>query len=140
MTVKYFRPWSRRRLLIYRIDKPIGMIEEDGINLSGGQWQKLALARAYFKKGQLLILDEPTASMDPRAESELYASFLKMMRSHTCIVVSHRLAIAKQCDQIIVLDKGQIVQKGSHDELLSERGLYQEMFHAQSQWYHEKDG
>ncbi len=122
------------------IDKPIGMIEEDGINLSGGQWQKLALARAYFKKGQLLILDEPTASMDPRAESELYASFLKMMRSHTCIVVSHRLAIAKQCDQIIVLDKGQIVQKGSHDELISERGLYQEMFHAQSQWYHEKDG
>ncbi|HBA51086.1 MAG TPA: hypothetical protein DCZ91_25455 [Lachnospiraceae bacterium] len=122
------------------IDKPLGMIEEDGINLSGGQWQKLALARAYFKKGQLLILDEPTASMDPKAESELYASFLKMMQSHTCIVVSHRLAIAKQCDQIIVLDKGQIVQKGSHDELLAEKGLYQEMFHAQSQWYREKDG
>ena len=88
----------------------------------------------------MLILDEPTASMDPKAESELYASFLKMMRSHTCIVVSHRLAIAKQCDQIIVLDKGKIVQKGSHDELLAERGLYQEMFHAQSQWYREKDG
>ncbi len=122
------------------IDKPVGIIEEDGISLSGGQWQKLALARAYFKKGQLLILDEPTASMDPKAESELYASFLKMMRSHTCIVVSHRLAIAKQCDQIIVLDKGKIVQKGSHDELLAERGLYQEMFHAQSQWYREKDG
>ncbi len=121
------------------IDKPVGIIEEDGINLSGGQWQKLALARAYFKKGQLLILDEPTASMDPKAESELYASFLKMMRRHTCIVVSHRLAIAKQCDQIIVLDKGQIVQKGSHDELFAESGLYRDMFCAQSQWYSEKD-
>ena len=121
------------------IDKPAGIIEDDGINLSVGQWQKLALARAYFKKGQFLILDEPTASMDPKAESELYASFLKMMRHHTCIVVSHRLAIAKQCDQIIVLDKGRIAQKSSHDELLAKSGLYQDMFHAQSQWYCEKD-
>lgn len=119
------------------VDKPVGMIEEDGVNLSGGQWQKLALARAYFKKGQFLILDEPTASMDPKAESGLYASFLKMMRHHTCIVVSHRLAIAKQCDQIIVLDKGQIVQKGPHEKLLAQSGLYQDMFRAQSQWYRE---
>lgn len=121
------------------IDKPVGNITEDGINLSGGQWQKLALARAYFKKGQLLILDEPTAAMDPKAESELYASFLKMMRHCTCIMVSHRLAIARQCDQIIVLDKGQIVQKGSHDELYAENGLYRDMFRAQSQWYREKE-
>lgn len=122
------------------IDQPVGMIEADGRNLSGGQWQKLALARAYFKKGQLLILDEPTASMDPKAESGLYASFLKMMRCRTCIVVSHRLAIAKQCDQIIVLDQGRIVQKGAHEELLAQGGLYRDMFRAQSQWYQEGEG
>ena len=120
--------------LFLELDTPVGNIEE-GINLSGGQWQKLALARACFKKGMLLILDEPTAAMDPGAENELYQDFLRLMEHNTCILVSHRLAVARQCDHIIVIRDGRVVQRGSHDRLMAQGGLYHDMFQAQSQWY-----
>lgn len=121
--------------MIGQMDRLVGNLDGDGINLSGGQWQRLALARACFKKSSLLILDEPTSAMDPVAEDEMYREFVRLMKGRSCIFVSHRLAVAKHCDRILVLDGGQIVQQGTHNELMEQEGLYREMFERQSKWY-----
>jgi len=117
------------------LDSPLGRIEKDGVDLSGGQWQRLALSRAFLADNQFFVLDEPTASLDPVAESEMYSSFISAMAEHGCLVISHRLASAKLCERILVLDDGRIVEEGSHDELMSHDGLYREMFDKQSLWY-----
>ena len=121
-----------------RLDDQLGRIEKDGTELSGGQWQRLALARALVSNRRFFVLDEPTASLDPIAESEMYSSFLSTMQGRGSLVISHRLASARLCDRVIVLDEARVVEEGSHTELMARGGLYQAMFDKQSSWYVKK--
>lgn len=117
------------------LDANLGKIEEDGIDLSGGQWQRIAISRSCLSNSAFVILDEPTASLDPIAETEMYQAFASLLCKKGCIMISHRLASAKLADAIYVLKDGIIVEKGTHSELMSQRGLYEAMFQAQSSWY-----
>jgi len=121
------------------LDQHLGKLEEDGVDLSGGQWQRVAMARAMVSDSACLLLDEPTASLDPMAESRMYQNFASAMEHRGCVMISHRLASAKMCDKILVLDKGKIVGEGSHSQLMEQGGLYAQMFRAQSSWYQELD-
>lgn len=113
--------------------------DEDGVNVSGGEAQKIALARALYKDAPFIILDEPTAALDPIAEAEIYSKFDQIVGDKTAIYISHRLSSCRFCDKIAVFDKGEIVQIGTHDELLAdENGKYYELWHAQAQYYTEK--
>lgn len=117
------------------IDKSFGNINEQGIDISGGQWQKIAIARSMISENKMLILDEPTASLDPSAENEFYSIISKLMLQNGCLLISHRLAAAKLSDKIIVLDNGFVAEEGTHNELLETKGLYYKMFYEQSKWY-----
>ena len=113
--------------------------DEDGVNVSGGEAQKIALARALYKDAPFIILDEPTAALDPIAEAEIYSKFDQIVGDKTAIYISHRLSSCRFCDKIAVFDKGEIVQIGTHDELLAdESGKYYELWNAQAQYYTEK--
>lgn len=115
--------------------------QNDGVEFSGGEAQKVALARALYKDAPYIILDEPTASLDPLAEAEVYASFNEIMDGKTAIYVSHRLSSCRFADKILVFDDGQIVQQGSHEELVNEKnGKYHELWNAQAKYYAEKIG
>ena len=107
----------------------------DGINVSGGEAQKIAIARALYKDAPFVIMDEPTAALDPIAESEIYENFNEMIHDKTAIFISHRMSSCKFCDEIIVFKDGEITQQGSHDELVEKDGLYQELWNAQAQYY-----
>ncbi len=110
--------------------------DEDGVNVSGGEAQKIALARALYRDAPFIILDEPTAALDPIAESEIYSRFDSIVGDKTAIYISHRLSSCRFCDKIAVFDQGQIVQIGSHEELLSDKnGKYYELWHAQAKYY-----
>lgn len=112
--------------------------EEDGISLSGGQWQRIAIARAYarLKEAKLLILDEPTAALDPVTEIEIFDLFRQMSKEKASLIVTHRMALARWATKIIVLQNGTIVEEGNHDELLKKNGIYHEMFNSQANLYH----
>lgn len=122
-----------------RLDMHLGKLEQDGVDLSGGQWQRVALSRALISDAAFVILDEPTAAMDPVAESRMYEAFLEVMRERGSIMISHRLASAKAADRIIVLRDGRICETGTHESLMERQGLYCEMYRQQSAWY-QKDG
>ena len=110
--------------------------DEDGVNVSGGEAQKIALARALYKDSPFIILDEPTAALDPIAEAEIYARFDEIVGDKTAIYISHRLSSCRFCDKIAVFHEGEIVQVGTHEELLQdERGKYYELWNAQAQYY-----
>lgn len=121
----------------YSEDTNIGKLEEDGVYLSGGESQKLALARAIQKKSDFLIFDEPTASMDPMVEAKMYDNILKVLKSRGAIIITHRLVLSKLADDIIVLNEGRIIERGSHDELMNKCGIYKQMYDEQSGWYKE---
>lgn len=110
-------------------------LSEQAIELSGGQKQKLALARALYKDGSVVILDEPTAALDPMAEDEVYRQYDCMTRGKTAVFISHRLASTQFCDRIYLLENGRIAECGTHDELLSEGGRYAELYNIQSKYY-----
>lgn len=113
--------------------------EEDGVEISGGEAQKIALARALYKNAPFIILDEPTAALDPVAEYEIYSKFNDIVEDKTTVYISHRLSSCRFCDDIVVFDNGQIVQRGSHDQLLADQnGKYHELWFAQAQYYTEK--
>jgi len=120
---------------IAELDTPLGKIEENGIDISGGQWQRIAVARACLPDSAFVILDEPTASLDPIAESNMYHSFAEVLKNRGCILISHRLASAKMADKIVVISNGVVSETGSHDELMSKDGLYCRMYTAQNAWY-----
>ncbi len=122
------------------LGKPLGNLSPEGTGLSGGQWQRLALSRACFRDGAVLLLDEPTASLDPIAENQLYANFTEMMKGRSCILISHRLAVARYTDRILVLEGGRLTEDGTHDSLMEKDGLYASMYHAQSHWYAPEEG
>lgn len=110
--------------------------DEDGVNISGGEAQKVALARALYRDAPFIILDEPTAALDPIAEAEIYSKFDGIVGDKTAIYISHRLSSCRFCDKIAVFDKGEIVQLGTHEELLAdESGKYRELWYAQAQYY-----
>lgn len=121
----------------YSENTNIGKLEEDGVYLSGGENQKLALARAIQKKSDFLIFDEPTASMDPMVEAKMYDNILKVLKSRGAIIITHRLVLSKLADDIIVLNEGRIIERGSHDELMNRGGIYKQMYDEQSGWYKE---
>ncbi len=113
--------------------------DEDGVNISGGEAQKIALARALYRDAPFIILDEPTAALDPVAEAEIYTNFDRIVGDKTAIYISHRLSSCRFCDKIAVFDKGKIVQVGTHEELLADKnGKYYELWYAQAQYYTEK--
>jgi len=109
--------------------------EFDGTDLSGGEWLRVALARGALARPGLIVLDEPTAAIDPLAEVEIVRRLLEVGRQRTAIVVSHRLGIARAADRILVLDHGRLVEEGHHDDLLRQDGLYAQMWRAQASWY-----
>ncbi|KAF1298055.1 hypothetical protein BAU15_09395 [Enterococcus sp. JM4C] len=117
------------------LDTELGKLEKSGVDFSGGQWQKIALARALVSHSLITILDEPTAAMDPMAESEMYQNFFTVIEKKGSVMISHRLASAKIADRILVVDEGIIKECGSHKDLIAENGLYKTMFQEQSSWY-----
>lgn len=118
------------------LDTQLGQLDASGIDLSGGEWQKIAMFRALGRKNsKILIMDEPTASLDPLVENEIYEKFTKIGSKKTVILISHRLSAAKLCDKIIVLKNGQIVEEGSHKELMDLCGEYYQMFSLQKHLY-----
>lgn len=112
-------------------------VEEDGVSLSGGELQKLMLARALYQGASLLLLDEPTAALDAIAESEMYERYGKLLEGQTALFISHRLASTRFCDRILFLRDGKIAEEGTHDELMQRSGLYRDMFEVQSKYYRE---
>ena len=114
--------------------------DDEGVNVSGGEAQKIALARALYRDAPFIILDEPTAALDPIAEAEIYSKFDEIVGDKTAIYISHRLSSCRFCDKIAVFDKGELVQLGSHEELLADQnGKYYELWTAQAQYYIEKE-
>jgi ATP-binding cassette subfamily B protein len=107
----------------------------EGVDLSGGEWQKIALARAYMRTAQLLILDEPTAALDARAEYEVFVRFSELMAGRMAVVISHRFSTVRMADRIIVLRDGHVVEQGTHEELVVGDGLYGELFAMQAAGY-----
>lgn len=112
-------------------------IHDDSVDLSGGEMQKLVLARAIYKNGSILILDEPTAALDPIAENNLYLRYRELTEGKTSVYISHRFASTRFCDRIILLEDGVIAESGTHEELMTADGKYAEMFNVQSKYYKE---
>lgn len=122
--------------LIHKEDTYITQqLDDDGVQLSGGQVQKLLLARAIYKNGPFLILDEPTSALDPLAESKIYEEYNNLASNKTAVFISHRLASTKFCDRILFLDQGRIIEEGSHSQLMAKGGKYREIFDIQSHYY-----
>ncbi|HKU59882.1 MAG TPA: ABC transporter ATP-binding protein [Gemmatimonadales bacterium] len=113
----------------------LGRRFEGGVDLSGGEWQKVALARAYMREAQLLILDEPTAALDARAEYEVFLRFSELTRGRMAVLISHRFSTVRMADRILVLQGGELVEQGTHEALLAEGGLYAELFQLQAAGY-----
>ena len=113
----------------------LGRRFDNGVELSGGEWQKVALARAYMREAQVLILDEPTAALDARAEYEVFLRFSELVAGRMAVIISHRFSTVRMADRIIVLKLGQVIEDGSHAELLAGGGLYAELFSLQAEGY-----
>lgn len=120
-------------------DTPLTRLFDGGHDLSGGQWQRLAIARAFYKNAPLVVLDEPSAALDPRAEYELFSSLRETLRGRSAVVISHRFSTVRNADRIYVLDQGQIIESGSHTELMAHDGVYADLFTLQASAYLEDD-
>lgn len=117
------------------IDQIVGKMFKEGMDLSGGQWQKLALARAFFRNAPILILDEPTSAIDAKAELEIFENVQKLQKDKIVIIISHRFSTVRNADRILVLEGGKIIEEGNHEKLMKEKGLYAELFEIQAQGY-----
>lgn len=118
-----------------KLDDSLGSEFHGGYDLSGGQWQKIALSRAFLRESQVIVLDEPTASLDPIAEYNLFRQFLDLVEGKTAIYISHRLRICVEADRILVLQNGKLIEQGTHKDLLSSNGVYAQMYNSQSEIY-----
>jgi ATP-binding cassette subfamily B protein len=117
------------------LDQPLGRRFNEGVDLSGGEWQKIAIARAYMREADVLVLDEPTSALDARSEYEVFQRFKELSVGKTTLLISHRFSTVRMADRIIVLDGGRIIEAGTHDALLAQRGRYAEMFELQAAGY-----
>lgn len=117
------------------LETNLGKLAEDGVDVSRGQWQRIAIARAFLSQAEFVVLDEPTASLDPIAESRVYQSFGEVLQKKGAIVISHRLASARMAERILLLEGGEVAESGSHEELMASGGLYATMYEEQSSWY-----
>ena len=106
-----------------------------GRDISGGQWQKLSISRAYYRNRSIIVLDEPTSNLDPLAESEIFQKYIDLAGDRTVVFVTHRISVAALAQRIIVFDKGRIVGDGTHDELIKNNRVYARLYHEQSKWY-----
>ena len=113
------------------------VFHDEGIQLSGGEMQKLMLARCIYKNAPFMILDEPTSALDPIAESRIYKEYSRLTKNKTSIFISHRLASTRFCDKILFLENGKIIEEGSHKELLERNGHYAKIYEIQSHYYKE---
>ncbi len=116
-------------------DQMIGKRFRTGVDLSGGEWQKVAIARAYMRDAQLLILDEPTAALDARSEFEVFQRFKELSQGKTAVLISHRFSSVRMADRILVLADGRMEAAGTHEELMAQRGRYAELFELQAAGY-----
>ena len=116
-------------------DQMLGKRFDNGVELSGGEWQKVALARAYMREAQVLILDEPTAALDARAEYEVFLRFAELTKGRMAVLISHRFSTVRMADRILVLKGGELVDDGTHEELVARGGLYAELFSLQAAGY-----
>jgi ATP-binding cassette subfamily B protein len=116
-------------------DQVIGKVFRGGLDLSGGEWQKIAIARAYMRDAQVLILDEPTAALDARSEFEVFQRFKELSRDKTAILISHRFSSVRMADRIVVLADGTVEATGTHEELLEQQGRYAVLFELQAAGY-----
>ena len=116
-------------------DTPVGHVLDGGQGLSGGEWQRFAIARAFIRQPELLILDEPTAALDPMAEAEVYRQFGELLAGRTALLISHRLGSARMADRILVLKDGHIAEQGHHDDLVAKGGVYAALWEEQASWY-----
>ena len=117
------------------LDTVLGREFPEGTELSGGEWQKVAIARGFMRDAEALILDEPTAALDARSEQALFERFSELVRGRTALFISHRLATVRMADRIAVLDGGRVAEQGSHDELMAHGGLYARLFTMQAERY-----
>ena len=118
-----------------KYDTILGKMFREGEELSIGQWQKIALARAFLRNSQVIVLDEPTSAMDPQAEYEIFKRFREIIQNQTAILITHRLSTVKMADRIFVMEQGSIVESGNHEELMKSRGVYAHLFDTQAQNY-----
>lgn len=127
--------WERVQELPQKQRTLLGHENGQGVLLSGGEAQKVAIARALYKDAPFIILDEPTAALDPLAEAEIYENFNALIQNKTAIYISHRMSSCKFCDRIVVLGGGRILEEGSHETLLANKGTYCELYSAQEAYY-----
>src|SRR5690606_15067675 len=116
-------------------EQMLGRRFEGGANLSGGEWQKIALARAYMRDAQILVLDEPTAALDARAEYQVFQRFTELTRGRMAVLISHRFSTVRMADRILVLEDGRVLEDGTHEELVAAGGRYAELFNLQAAGY-----
>ena len=132
--------WEMVDGLPQKEDTPLGRgVLDDGIDLSGGERQKVWMARAFYKEASILILDEPTAALDPLAEQEIYEKYVQMSEGKTSLFISHRLASTRFCDRIVLLENGRITEQGSHEELMEKNGAYARLFAVQGKYYRKEE-
>ncbi len=109
--------------------------EFDGVDLSGGQWQRVSIARGINRDSKVIVLDEPTAAIDPIEETKIYKKFKEISDERTTVLVTHRLGSARIADRIVVMENGRVAEIGTHDELIHKKGTYYVLFKSQAQWY-----
>ena len=116
-------------------DQMLGRVFAKGQDLSGGEWQKIAIARAYMRNAEIIILDEPTAALDARAEAEVFQRFKNLAEGTTAVLISHRFSTVRMADRIVVLAEGRVAEAGTHAELMTKGGRYAELFELQAAGY-----
>ncbi|HEV7719343.1 MAG TPA: ATP-binding cassette domain-containing protein, partial [Arsenicitalea sp.] len=116
-------------------EQPLGRLFSGGQDLSGGEWQKVALARAYMRDAEIVVLDEPTAALDARAEAEVFARFKTLAAATTAMLISHRFSTVRMADRIVVIEEGKLLETGTHEELMALGGRYAELFELQAAGY-----
>lgn len=121
----------------YDLDEQIGR-EFSGVTFSGGEWQRIAIARAMFRESDFVLLDEPTSALDPLAETEILKSFIEMSQGKTAVIISHRVGLCRYADRILVMKEGRLCESGSFEQLMGKKGAFFKMFQAQAHWYNQK--